>query len=154
MEVFDKELWAGLLSLTALLYFLRWLQARRKVKVYRISPESLERSRDVMRQVLPLIEDNGVDEEASGEIIAASRLPFPKDNVKSAAKILAYYYYKEKRHEELMRVKNCFLALARFQSDDLDEDARERLRKREEHKLTREFECYLTTAPFRTGKAA
>lgn len=154
MELFDSELWAGLFALTVILYILRWVQTRSKKKVYRISPESLERSRAVMLKVLPLVEDDGVGEEGSGEFIDIHVLPFPKDNIKSAAKILAYYYYKENRHEDLMRVKRCFLALSRFQSAEVDSDARERMRDREMKKLTREFECYLTSTSTRDCKAA
>lgn len=152
-ELLDWEIWAGLLALTSILYLLKWVQSRRKTKVYRVSADSLKRSQQVLLLVLPLVE-NG-----DGDLIDESRLPYPKDNIKSAAKILSYYYWKENRLEELSRVKNCFIALSRFQGQDLDEDTRRRNAEREEARLIREYECYITHSPFKSsvrkgGKAA
>lgn len=144
-EAIDWEIWAGLLALTAILYLLKWVQSRRKTKVYRVSADSLKRSQQVLLLVLPLVEDG------DDSLIDESRLPYPKENVKSAAKILAYYYWKENRLEELSRVKNCFIALSRFQRDDLDEDLRQKQAEREEAKLVREYECYLTHSPFKSS---
>jgi len=150
MNIIDKELWGAIIALTAILYGIKWLIGRRKVKVYRISPKSLERSKRVILRVLPLTEDGDhfpLDDQ---------RLPYPKDNVKSAAKILAYYYWKENRQEELMRIKACFIALSRFQSTDLETDTREKKASRDKKRLTREFECYIThsSSPHNANKAA
>lgn len=141
----DMNLWIGLGVLTAVLYMLKWLQGRRKVTVYRISPTSLKRSRDVMLKVLPLVEDG-----ADGHLDETS-LPVDKTTVKSAAKILAYHFWKEDQHEELARTKNCFISLSRFQNRDLEPEARERLATRERARLVQEFDCYLTHTSSRKG---
>lgn len=142
----DLEIWIGLFALTAVLYAAKWWQGNRKVTVYRISPQSLERSKEVMLQVLPLVEDE------QDSPLDAKRLPYSKESVKSAAKILAYYYWKENCSEELRRVKNCFVSLARFQNGDLDPDARKRLAASEKKRLTRELDYYLTHYPFKATK--
>lgn len=143
-DILDWEIWAGLLLLTALLYTMKWIQSRRKRTVYRISSESLKRSQQVIMHTLPIVEN-------TPGLIDDTRLPYPKDNIKSAAKILSYYYWKEHRMEELGRVKNCFISLARFQTEEMDDEIREKRAKQEEVKLTREFECYITHSPFKTG---
>ena len=152
-DVLDWEIWAGLLLLTAILYALKFLQSRRKTTVYRVSADSLKRSQEVMLLVLPIVESTG------GDLIDHNRLPYPKESIKSAAKILSYYYWKKHRLEELSRIKNCFIALSRFQREDMDEEARAKRAKREETKLTREYECFVTHSPFKmdaakSGKAA
>lgn len=141
----DTDFWLGLIALTCALYLLKWFQGRRKVTVYRVSPASLRRSKDVMLRVLPLVEDGRdcpLDETS---------LPCDKTTIKSAAKILAYHFWKEKQHEELARTKLCFVSLARFQNRDLDAEARERLLARERERLVREFDCYLTHSSARKG---
>ncbi len=141
----DTEIWVGLLSLTAILYLIKWMQSHKKSKVYRISPDSLRRSKEVLLRVLPLVEDG------ENETLDSTRLPYAKESVKSAAKILAYYYWKQNQHQELMRVKNCFISLSRFQNKDLDPDSQERLYTKEKQRLTREFNCYITHSPFKAG---
>lgn len=138
LDIIPGDLWVGLAVLTLLLYTIKWIQGRKKNTIYRISPESLKRSKRVMLGVLPLLENN-----AQG-VLDEERLPYPKENIKSAAKILAYFYWKENRQEELMRVKNCFIGLARFQNPDLELETREKRLARDRKKLTREFECYIT----------
>lgn len=152
-DILDWEIWAGLLLLTVILYGFKYLQSRRKTTVYRISEDSLKRSQQVLLQVLPLVEGS------DGGLLDDNHLPYPKENVKSAAKILAYYYWKKHRLEELSRVKNCFIALSRFQNIDIDDDIRHKRAKQEESKLIREYECYITHSPFKAdpskgGKAA
>lgn len=142
----DMEIWIGLFALTAILYAAKWWQGSRKVTVYRISPESLERSKEVILRVLPLVEDE------KDSVLDAKRLPYSKDNIKSAAKILAYYYWKENCAEELTRVKHCFISLARFQNTELEPDARSRLQTNEKKRLTRELDYYLTHYPFKATK--
>ncbi|MEF2232356.1 MAG: hypothetical protein V3571_15595 [Pseudodesulfovibrio sp.] len=142
----DTEVWIGLFVLTALLYSVKWWQGSRKVKVYRISPQSLERSKDVMLKVLPLVEDG------KESPLDSSRLPYTKESVKSAAKILAYYYWKENRPEELSRVKHCFVSLSRFQSKTEDDELRFRRAVQEKKRLTRELDYYLTHYPFKARK--
>lgn len=144
----DTELWLGILILTAILYGFKWIQSRRKHKVYRISPDSLQRSKKVMLQILPLVEDE--NEGPLDEV----RLPYTKDHVKSAAKILAYYYHRENRPEELGRIKNCFVSLSRFQNRDTDPDLQEKRMEREKRRLTNELNGFLTRSPFSGGKAA
>ncbi|MFH1914594.1 MAG: hypothetical protein ABIK45_10005 [Pseudomonadota bacterium] len=139
----DADTWILLGAGTGTLFLLKWFIGRRKVTVYRISPGSLKRSKDVMMRVLPLVEDGAehpLDETC---------LPCDKTTVKSAAKILVYHFWKEKQHEELARTKQCFIALSRFQNRDLDPEARERLQSRERGRLVSEIECFLTHATSR-----
>ncbi|WP_285906676.1 hypothetical protein [Pseudodesulfovibrio pelocollis] len=136
----DTDTWLLLGAGTAALLMVKWFVGSRKVTVYRISPGSLNRSKNVMLRVLPLVEDGAehpLDETC---------LPCDKTTVKSAAKILAYHFWKEKQHEELDRIKQCFIALSRFQNRDLDPEARERLQSRERARLASEIECFLTNA--------
>lgn len=143
----DIQLWMGLIILTILLYSLKWWHDKaRRVKVYRVSPESLKRSKQVMMAVLPLIED-GHDHP-----IDRSRLRYAKEDVKSAAKIMAYYFWLKKQHDELTRVKDCFVGISRFQDSHLEQDARERLAERERKQLERELEFYMTHSPFNARK--
>ncbi len=142
----DMEIWIGLVALTAVLYVAKWWQGNRKITVYRISPQSLERSKEVLLRVLPLVEDD------NDSLLDVNRLPYTKDSIKSAAKILAYYYWKENRSEELSRVKRCFVSLSRFQNRDLDADARQRLLKSDTKRLTQEMDYYLTHYPFKATK--
>lgn len=147
-DILDKEIWIGLFTLTAVLYLIKFLQSRTKKKVYRISPESLNRSKQVLLTILPLVEDDRqspLDDE---------RLPYPKDSIKNAAKILAYYYWKQDQSTELMRVKNAYISLSRFQNRDLEPEMRLKRLEREKKRLTREFESYIAHSPFNSGKAA
>jgi len=143
----DMELWIGIIGLTILLYGLKWFVThRRKVKVYRISPQSLQRSKEVMVAVLPLVED--------GESFPLddARRPYPKEDIKSAAKIMAYYFWRKKKHDELKRVKNCFIAISRFQDSSLDLETQERAASREKKQLARELDYYMTHSPFNVSK--
>ncbi|QJB58360.1 hypothetical protein HFN16_03910 [Pseudodesulfovibrio sp. zrk46] len=144
----DMEIWIGLIALTALLYLIKFIQGRSKRTVYRISSESLQRSKQVMLKVLPLVENV----ETDSELLDDRRLPFPKDNIKSAAKILAYYYWKQDQQTELARVKNVFISLSRFQDVDLGLEDQARRLSSEKKRLTREFEYYITHSPFSTGR--
>ncbi|WP_272701057.1 hypothetical protein [Desulfovibrio sp. Fe33] len=139
----DMDIWLGVIVLTILLYGIKWWHgSRRRVKVYRISPESLKRSREVLVGVLPLVED--------GENFPLDRqqLAYPKEDIKSAAKIMAYYFWKKRRHDELARIRNCFVSLSRFQDGALDLEAQERQASRERGRLEREFNHYMTHSPF------
>jgi hypothetical protein len=139
----DMNIWLGVIVLTVLLYGIKWWHgSRRKVKVYRVSPQSLKRAKEVVVNVLALVEDGEsfpLDER---------RLAFPKEDVKSAAKIMAYYFWKKRRHDELSRVKHCFVSLARFQDAGLDLEAQERRASRERTRLERELDYYMTHSPF------
>ncbi|WP_319583129.1 hypothetical protein [uncultured Pseudodesulfovibrio sp.] len=143
----DMNIWLGVIVLTVLLYTFKWWMGRsRKVKVYRISPQSLKRAKEVVVGVLPLVEDGEnfpLDER---------RLIYTKEDVKSAVKIMAYYFWKKRRHDELSRVKNCFVSLARFQDTDLDLEAQERKASRERTQLERELNYYMTHSPFRVRR--
>ncbi|QGY40057.1 hypothetical protein GM415_07925 [Pseudodesulfovibrio cashew] len=147
-EILDTEVWLGIFILTGILYFIRYMQNRnRKRTVYRVSADSLQRSKQVLVAYLPLIE--GGDTKS---VIDKRRLPFPKEHVKSAAKILAYYYWKKKQPEELARVKNAYISLCRFQNSDMDlEDQAGEMTR--EHKLnSREFDQYMSHSPFNVKK--
>ncbi|MEZ7197461.1 hypothetical protein [Pseudodesulfovibrio karagichevae] len=139
----DKNIWLGVIVLTVLLYgFKWWLGRSRKVKVYRVSPQSLKRAKEVVVGVLPLVEDGEsfpLDER---------RLVYSKEDIKSAAKIMAYYFWKKRQHDELSRVKNCFVSLARFQDNGLDLESQERRASRERARLERELNYYMTHSPF------
>lgn len=144
IDELDTEVWIGIFALTAVLYLFKYIQGRgNKQTVYRVSPKSLEKSKTVMMSVLPLVEDD--DEES---IIDKRRLRYSKEDVKSAAKILTYYYWKQKQPEELARVENGFIALCRFQ--DTNDGMEEQVRKmgRERASNTRELQHYLSCAPF------
>lgn len=147
-DILDMEIWVGILALTAVLYFIKFLQSQNKRTVYRISPASLKRSKEVMLKVLPLIEDDEVT------LLDERRLPYPKDNIKSAAKILAYFYWKKDQQTELMRVKHAYISLARFQNTDMELETQAQKLAKEQKRLTREFECYIAHSPFNDGKAA
>lgn len=147
MDVLDMELWIGLIVLTCLLYILKWLVSRKRtVRVYRVSPESLKRSKEVMMGVLPLVEDNGEHP------LDLARLPYPKRDIKSAAKILAYYFYTKKQHDELTRVKHAFVAISRFQEAAVDAETQEKRMHREQRQLERELQFYMTHSPFNVKK--
>lgn len=149
-DILDKEIWIGMVALTAILYMIKFFQSRCKRTVYRISPESLQRSKEVMMKVLPLVE-TGEDESA---LLDDRRLPCSKENIKSAAKILAYFYWKKDQHTELQRVKNVYISLARFQDVDMGLEDQARRLSSEKKRLTREFEHYMAHSPFSAGKAA
>ncbi|WP_316897461.1 hypothetical protein [Pseudodesulfovibrio indicus] len=139
----DMNIWLGVIVLTLVLYGVRWWHSStRKVRVYRISPESLKRAKEVLVAVLPLVED--------GESfpLDQGRLPHSKEDVKSAAKIMAYYFWRSKQHNELARVKQCFVALSRFQDNSTDMEAQERQASRERAQLERELSFYMTHSPF------
>lgn len=139
----DMNIWLGVIVLTILLYGIKWWHGRsRKVKVYRISPESLKRAKEVVVSVLSVVED---DENFP---LDEKRLPYAKEDVKSAAKIMAYYFWRKRRQEELTRIKQCFVALSRFQDASLDLEAQERRAARERVRLQRELDFYMTHSPF------
>ena len=145
----DMNIWVGVIALTAILYGVKWwLSSTRKVRVYRISPESLKRAKEVLIAVLPLVED--------GESfpLDQTRLLHSKEDVKSAAKILAYYFWRRKQHDELARVKQCFVALSRFQDNTADLEAQERQAARERAQLERELNYYMTHSPFNARRAS
>lgn len=147
MDVLNMELWFGLIALTSLLYTLKWfLNRKRTVRVYRVSPESLKRSKEVMVPLLPLIEDGGQHP------LDIARIPYSKEDVKSAAKILAYYFYTKKQQDELARVKYAFVAVSRFQDPTMDAETQEKRMLREHRQLERELQFYMTHSPFNVKK--
>ncbi|BDQ33888.1 hypothetical protein [Pseudodesulfovibrio portus] len=147
MDVLDMEIWVGLIVLTSLLYVLKWfLSRKRTVRVYRISPESLKRSKNVMMALLPLIEDGGQHP------LDIARMPYSKEDIKSAAKILAYYFYTKKQQDELARIKYAFVAVSRFQDPTMDSETQEKRMLREHRALERELQYYMTHSPFNVKK--
>jgi len=149
LDVIDTEIWIGLFVLTGILYIARYIQRKNDTRtVYRVSAESLERSKKVMMSVLPLIEDTD-----GNSIIDIRHLAYPKENVKSAAKILAYYYWKKKQPAELSRVKNAYLSLGRFQDPSRSMDEQARLMTREGRLNEKEFKQYMSHSPFNVKKA-
>ncbi len=147
MDVLDMELWVGLIILTSLLYILKWFLGRKRtVRVYRVSPESLKRSKEVMMAVLPLVEDGG------RHPLDIARIRYSKEDIKSAAKILAYYFYTKKQQDELARIKHAFVAVSRFQDRTLDPENQEKRMLREHRALERELQYYMTHSPFNVKK--
>lgn len=147
MDVLDMDLWIGMIALAVLLYAVKWfVNRKRTVKVYRVSPQSLKRSKEVMMSVLPLVEDGG------DHALDSARLTHSKENIKSAAKILAYYFFTKKQISELDRVKHAFVALSRFQDKAMDEETQERRMTRERKQLERELQYYMTHSPFNVKK--
>ncbi|NDV19660.1 hypothetical protein GO013_09540 [Pseudodesulfovibrio sp. JC047] len=143
----DTQVWVGILVTTFLLYLLKWYVLRkRKVKIYRISRESLHRSKDVLMAVLPLVEDE------SDHPLDESMLPYSKEDIKSAAKILAYYFWRKRRHEDLQRIKHCFVAISRFQNPKHDLEAQARAATWERNRLERELNLYMTHSPFSVNR--
>lgn len=126
---------------TAALYGVNMLVGRKKHTVYRISNDSLAKSKQVMIRILKLVEDGKktpLDERS---------LPFEREQIKSAGKILAYYYLKQRLHEDYKRVKEGFIALSRFQDVSQEPSRLEALMKRDEKKLTQEFNLYIRRSP-------
>jgi len=148
-DAIDYDIWIGIFFLTGALYLINHMRNRDKRTVYRISPDSLQRSKKVMMSVLPILEDPEED-----SIIDQRKLAYPKDNIKSAAKILAYYYWTKKQPEELSRVQNAFISLSRFQNSMMNSEDQSREMMREKKSNTREFEDYLSRSPFSVRKKA
>lgn len=147
MDVLDMDVWIGLIGLTCLLYIVKWFVGRKRtVRVYRVSPESLKRSKEVMLGLLPLVEDGG------DLPLDRQQLRRTKDEIKSACKILAYYFFTKKQTEELERIKKAFVALSRFQDPNLDPETQERRMHREQRQLERELQFYMTHSPFNVKK--
>ncbi|WP_319541765.1 hypothetical protein [uncultured Pseudodesulfovibrio sp.] len=143
----DTEMWVGILVLTFLLYALKWfVNRKRTIKVYRISPKSLQRSKEVLMTVLPLVEDE------NDFPLDRSKVPYSKEDIKSAAKILAYYFWRNKRHDELQRIKNCFISISRLQDASQDLETQEHSAARERKQLKRELDYYMTHSPFNARK--
>ncbi len=143
IDMIDNMFWLYLLGATGILYALNWLvSTRRARKVYRISEDSLKVSKQVMLKVLPLVEEEGEDS------LDIATLSISKDSVKSAAKILAYFYLKGEKQDDYIRVRNCFIALSRFQNQELKPKSIKRCMAREKRRLTREFNGYIARSPF------
>lgn len=147
LDVIDYDIWIGIFILTGILYLINHLRNRDKRTVYRISPDSLERSKKVIMSALPIIED-----EKESRIIDQRKLAYPKENIKSAAKILAYYYWTKKQPEELSRVQNAYIELSRFQNTMMSSDEQAREMMREKKANEREFTDYLNRSPFSVAK--
>lgn len=139
----DKDVWLALIGLTILLYGIKWLLNSKRQKIYRVSPDVLRQAKEVVLKVLPLVEDG---QESP---LSEYGLPYSRENVKSAVKILAYYFWRENLKEELERMKNCYISLSRFQNPDLEDNLTAKLVAREKERLTNEFEDYTTHSPFR-----
>ncbi|WP_243544057.1 hypothetical protein [Pseudodesulfovibrio tunisiensis] len=137
------DIWIPLFCLLGFLLILRALLNRKTVKVYRVSPASLRASRRVVMDVLPLVE-TGDDRS----ILDIRELPHTKENIKSAVKILAYYFGKHRQSRDLIRVKTCYLSLSRFQECGLPDEEREQLAEEEKVQLLREFDFFITQTPF------
>lgn len=141
LDMIDNVFWLYLLGGTAALYVLNWLVGRRKHTVYRISNDSLAKSKQVMIRLLNLVEDEKKDP------LDEQTLPFEKEQIKSAAKILAYFYLKQRLPQDYQRVKKGFIALSRFQNTELDTAKQESNMKRDAKKLEREFNMYIRRSP-------
>lgn len=144
IDIIDNTFWLALLGVTGLLYAINWFVDQRKHTIYRISEESLTTSKKVMLKVLPLVEDG------SDVPLDIAQLPFDKENVKSAAKILAYMYLKGRQGDDFNRVRDCFIALSRFQDLEQAPEKVEKRMKRERKKFRKDFDGYIKRSPFCT----
>lgn len=142
LDMIDNVFWLYLLGGTGILYAVNWFVSRRsKRTVYRISNDSLAKSKQVMIRLLNIVEDEKttpLDERS---------LPFEREQIKSAAKILAYFYLKQRLPEDYRRVKAGFIALSRFQNMEHAELRQEAQMKKEAKQLKREFEIYIRRSP-------
>lgn len=138
----DNLIWVGLLGGTAALYLLNYILNRSsKQTVYRISNDSLAKSKQVMLRVLKLVEDE------QNTPLDERLLPFEKEQIKSAGKILGYFYLSKRLSEDYRRVKDGYIALSRFQDLKLPENKQLDLMKKEAIHLRYEFEAYIRRSP-------
>lgn len=140
----ENMLWFFILAGTALLYGLNYfvsLSRKKTQTVYRISNESLAKSKQVMIRLLKLVEDG------QNTVLDERSLPFQKDDIKSAGKILGFFYLRQRLPEDYQRVKEGFIALSRFQDIELPPNKLEALMKRDAAKLKLEFEAYIRRSP-------
>lgn len=105
----DTSLWIPLFALLGIALIVRFAWKPKPRKVLRISADSLEASRKLALQILPLVEESGSHPLDEG------LLPCPKSRVKSALKILAHQFSRNGKQEELTRIRNCYVSLSRFQ---------------------------------------
>ncbi len=142
LDMIDNMFWLYLLGGTGLLYALNYFVGRSKKRtVYRISKDSLAKSKQVMIRLLNMVEDGQTSP------LDKNALPFETEQIKSAAKILAYFYLKQRLPEDYRRVKDGFIALSRFQDPEATEPKQESQMKRDAKKLRREFELYIRRSP-------
>lgn len=134
----EYDIWIALFALMGVLLIIRTIMNKtNKRTVMRVNPDTVKASKDIILRVLPLVEDD------SDSLRGIHVLPCDKERVKSAAKVMAYCFNRNSQYEELARVRRCFVNLARFQDDTLDEEERVRLAEREQKQLTREIDTYL-----------
>lgn len=141
IDFIDNTFWLYMVGGTAVLYGVNWMIGQKKHTVYRISNDSLSKSKQVMIRVLNLVEDGKKDP------IDRRSLPFKEEHVKSAAKILAYYYLKKRLPEDYHRVKQGYISLSRFQESSLSPERQEAQMKRDARKLANEFNIYIKRSP-------
>ncbi|WP_018124494.1 hypothetical protein [Desulfovibrio oxyclinae] len=138
--MFDETIWIPAFALLGVLLIIRAAWKPVKGKRYVISEESLKASHKVAMEVLPLLE-SVQDVRDTGE------LPYPKDKLKSALKILAYQFARNNQHEELTRIKNAFVQLSRFQNLERAGDRADSLHQKENGELEAEINRHLLTVP-------
>lgn len=139
--MFDNDLWIPLFALLGVAIIIKLAWKPRKRRILRISPESVEASRKVVIEVLPLVEgdaDHPMDERM---------LPYPKDKIKSALKIVIYQLAHNRQKKELERVKNCYLGLARFQDLELAGENVAKMCESERERLCAEINRHILNAP-------
>ncbi|GAB7022082.1 hypothetical protein [Salidesulfovibrio brasiliensis] len=137
----DNDLWIPLFALMGLALVIKFAWRPKKRKILRISPASVQASRKVAIEVLPLVEgdaDHPMDERL---------LPYPKDRIKSALKILIYQFAHTKQSGELERVKNCYVGLARFQDLEMLGENAVKVCASERERLSADIHRYLMNAP-------
>lgn len=136
----DNEVWIPIFAVTALILIVKLAWRPRRKKVIRVTPDSLKISRHVALQVLPLVEDE------SSHPIDEKLLPYPKEKVKSALKILAYQFTRSNQKDELHRIKKCYIELARFQDLELAGENVDSICTRERARLDSEINRSILSA--------
>ncbi len=134
------DLWVGVFAVLGLLLLVRAVVGRlkRKRKVLRISPEAIEASRKILVKYLPLVEDR------KKNLKDIEDLPCNKNKLKSALKVMAYCFTRQKQYQELTRVKEAYVSLHRFQDGDLKDKYTINVAAREKKQLLDEIEDYLS----------
>ena len=131
------ELWIALFVAMGALVVLRAVWGKKRVKIQRMNESTLKTARKLVVPVLKLVED-GHD-----SLLDSNYLPSSKANVKNAAKVLAYYYWKTKQPVELKRITAGFVGISRFQDKAINDETREKVRKREQERFQQEIDQYM-----------
>lgn len=138
--MFEETFWIPVFALLGVLLIIRAVWKPAKGKRYVISEESLKNSHKIAMEVLPLL-------ESAQDVRDVAELPYPKEKLKSALKILAYQFARNTQHEELARIKKAFVQLSRFQDLERAGGRAEALCEKESSELAADINRHLLTVP-------